>query len=187
MSSSVEFSVADIPPGAGDPVIVDIDSGSTSSDDLTCQVCGVGLTYGGRGRKPKFCDDHKKSSSSGSSTRSSGARAGAEVEAAMAALDGLHTVMSMALMVIAPTAALEWQSQLPALNDRNRGILGADKELAKKIAKMASKGSSPMLFLSYGAAIAPVAGAASMERRARREAKAQAEWEAEHAADAVSL
>lgn len=173
MTSAVEFSVADIPP---DATTVDIDSGnSESSSDLTCQVCGTPLTYGGRGRKPKFCDDHKKSPSSGSSTRSSGGRAGAEVEAAMAALEGMHTVLSMALMVIAPNAAMEWQAQLPALNDRNRGILGADKELAKKIAKMASKGSSPMLFLSYGAAIAPVAGVASMERRRKRAEKMEAE------------
>ena len=26
---------------------------------LTCEVCGKDLTYGGRGRKPRFCDAHK--------------------------------------------------------------------------------------------------------------------------------
>lgn len=33
---------------------------------LRCQVCGVALIYGGRGRKPKFCSEHKKGSSNSS-------------------------------------------------------------------------------------------------------------------------
>jgi len=36
---------------------------SESSGELQCQVCGKPLTYAGRGRKPKFCDDHRASRS----------------------------------------------------------------------------------------------------------------------------
>jgi hypothetical protein len=28
-----------------------------------CETCGTGLTYGGRGRKPRFCNDHKPGAS----------------------------------------------------------------------------------------------------------------------------
>jgi len=30
-----------------------------TSDELSCVVCAAPLFYGGRGRKPKYCDDHK--------------------------------------------------------------------------------------------------------------------------------
>jgi hypothetical protein len=30
-----------------------------SGGDLTCETCGLALNYGGRGRKPRFCSDHK--------------------------------------------------------------------------------------------------------------------------------
>ncbi len=37
------------------------------STGFTCQACGVPIHYGGRGRHPKFCDEHKpkKAASSG--------------------------------------------------------------------------------------------------------------------------
>ena len=30
-----------------------------AAPEYSCQMCGKELHYGGRGRKPKFCDDHK--------------------------------------------------------------------------------------------------------------------------------
>jgi hypothetical protein len=32
-------------------------------DALTCKVCGTSITYGGRGPKPKYCSEHKRSTS----------------------------------------------------------------------------------------------------------------------------
>lgn len=36
---------------------------STPTGEDTCQVCGIALTYAGRGRHPKFCDEHKPTGS----------------------------------------------------------------------------------------------------------------------------
>jgi hypothetical protein len=30
------------------------------ADDLTCEECGTPLTYAGRGRKPRYCAEHRK-------------------------------------------------------------------------------------------------------------------------------
>ncbi len=59
------------------PAVSDVDE--SLPDDFTpppgtptgyaCEVCGVELTYGGRGRKPKRCDEHKgRTSTSGTRT-----------------------------------------------------------------------------------------------------------------------
>jgi hypothetical protein len=44
---------------------------SSSDSELVCEVCGVPLVYAGRGRKPKFCEDHKpgKTRTSGTSRK----------------------------------------------------------------------------------------------------------------------
>jgi hypothetical protein len=52
---------------------------STETTTYTCEVCGKELPYGGRGRPPKRCDEHKKSaaktppSNNGSETKSEAA------------------------------------------------------------------------------------------------------------------
>lgn len=40
-----------------------------TSDSPSCLTCGRTLHYGGRGRKPKYCDDHKPRSSKSTGTR----------------------------------------------------------------------------------------------------------------------
>lgn len=45
-----------------DAVPVDV---PRSDNDLTCQVCGKPLTYAGRGRRPRFCADHRPGASRG--------------------------------------------------------------------------------------------------------------------------
>lgn len=38
------------------------------ADGLTCETCGLPLTYGGRGRKPRFCAEHKPNRSTVNTT-----------------------------------------------------------------------------------------------------------------------
>lgn len=49
----------------------------TTEDDLTCEVCGKPLIYGGRGRKPTRCDEHKRNKATGGGTRRSNSKLGA--------------------------------------------------------------------------------------------------------------
>ena len=45
--------------------------GDGSPIEFRCLECGKPLTYGGRGRKPKYCDEHKPSRAKGTGTRRS--------------------------------------------------------------------------------------------------------------------
>lgn len=57
-----------------DDTVNDESSNPTAFGELECQVCGKALIYAGRGRKPRFCEDHKPkgAKSSGSTNRSKG-------------------------------------------------------------------------------------------------------------------
>ena len=46
------FEFVDAPGEQGNPV--------PQTADLSCEFCGTGLIYAGRGAKPRFCDDHKR-------------------------------------------------------------------------------------------------------------------------------
>lgn len=47
------------------------DSSEEKTAEFTCQTCGKPLTYSGRGRKPKFCEDHKTRTASVGKRRNS--------------------------------------------------------------------------------------------------------------------
>lgn len=54
------------------PDFTDFDGGPpppSPGGGLSCEVCGVGLVYKGRGRKPTRCDDHKTRTGSGSGAK----------------------------------------------------------------------------------------------------------------------
>ena len=150
--SNIETYVASIPDDA--PV----------SDDLTCQICDAPLFYGGKGRKPKFCDEHKQSRSTGAARKTSGST----VDAAMASLAFFEDLLSIPLLMLSPNAAKEWVAGLPALRDKNRAILSGNPALCKSIAKTSSKVSPYMLLGSYGYALSPVVKVVAQDVRARR-------------------
>lgn len=142
------------------------------SDDLTCQVCGKALSYSGRGRKPKFCEDHRKTSGTSGSNRSGGGRSDKDVDAACAALAGLYELGLGPLALIDMNAARAWSQQIDGLNSRNRTILAGDPALARRIVASASKGGGFALALSHVVAVAPVALVMYGDFRARHAAQA---------------
>lgn len=152
--NTVSFTVADIPPNATDAPL---------SDDLTCEVCGAPLVYSGRGRKPKFCDIHRKSATS--SPRPTSRRNNHDVDAAMAALSGGHTVVQFALSLASLEAGHVFEMSRSGLDERNRAILESDPALAKRIASMASKGGAGALVVSHLIAVGPAAAIAYRQIR----------------------
>lgn len=145
MSDNVSFTVSDIPPSHDD---------GNLSDDLVCEVCGTGLSYSGRGRKPKRCDEHKRGTSSAGAKRRSSGR---DVDAAMSALSGGHTVVQFALSLMSLEAGQAFELSRASMDERNRAILESDPALAKRIAHAASKGGAGALIVSHLIAIGPAA------------------------------
>lgn len=153
----------DTPPGAS--------SSSGPSDtppsDLTCETCGVGLYYAGRGRKPRFCEDHKTSSSkaSGSTTGTKrGKVSDQELNDAVSNLSDLYDLIGLPLSIVSPPAAQMWEFQVQGnaeleftgLNDRNRRYLANNKKLVQRINQRGDQGSTIAFVGAQIFAIAPV-------------------------------
>lgn len=93
----------------GAPTVIDDNDETPPSTDTpprkvhTCQECGTELAYGGRGRPPVFCDEHKpkKHSASSGATRRTGGTSRAEREAKQLA-QRLDARLSQAALMLAP-------------------------------------------------------------------------------------
>ena len=138
--------------------------------DLACELCGTPIVYAGRGRKPRFCVDHKPAAST---PRAGGPRASSDVNAAMSTLSACYDAVAMGLMLVSPTAAQVWASQVESLQEKNRVILTADRDLCKMINRGAASGGRYAFVAAHAAALTPPLIIAVRERRATIAAKVQ--------------
>lgn len=105
---------------------------SMPKPELACVVCGTGLVYGGRGPKPKYCADHKKSKSSTGSTRPKKTKNGTDYTEGIA---GLLSLPATALYV-AGTAGAE--PNLALIADAN-AIAEATPKIAVAVNDLANE------------------------------------------------
>lgn len=156
------------------------DAPADTSPGLSCVVCGTALTYGGRGPKPKYCEEHRKGSANknlgGGGRRRSG---GKDVEAAVAALDQAYNLLEMALMFAGAHGAMstlresiEGGNGRRGLRDQNRDYLTQDPELASRIASVGKVGGRYAFFAAQAATLGPVAILAMSEIQLRRRERA---------------
>ena len=155
---SLTFESGDIPPG--DPG--DDDAAGT---DLTCTVCGVTFPYAGRGRKSLYCPEHRVNAPK--QTRTSSARSGGQVEAALMILEGIYNGLAAALMLTAPGAAMEWSMRIAGLQQANRVALTADPDLTTRILALGRGSGKFSFFAAHVIAVAPVVTVARAELKAR--------------------
>jgi len=140
--------------------------------DIACEVCGkdIAYLYKGKGRKPKYCEEHKPGrSASGIGTPRT--RAGsAGVKQAVANLENMYNMLGMGLYMFGAkeSASLLAQS-VPGLSDQNRQFLEADPALVKMLNKAGTAGGRTMFFVVNAMTIGPVIKLAYDEIAARRE------------------
>jgi len=169
-----------------DPSVIDdaIPLDNTASADPTCRVCGIALTYGGRGRKPVLCAEHK-----GAGARSTGGMRtadrgnSADVDSAIAILDGMYTGLAMGLMMVSPNAASVWAGNVDKLQATNRVTLAADKTLTKRILKFGQRSATATFVGAHVVAIAPVVMVVQQDIAARTAATKAAKTAASHLGD----
>jgi hypothetical protein len=68
-----------------------------------CEICGTSLTYSGRGRKPKFCSEHRK----GGTTTSNGRKATANMAVLENNIADLYRGLGMGLSFVDPISGME--------------------------------------------------------------------------------
>lgn len=99
----------------------------SSSDERRCEECGTSLFYAGRGRPPRFCDDHKPISPSRSArgTTSPRRNTGLRNEAA------LREALAARYLMLSNIAALRHPAYATAIRDKIDRAVEADISYAK--------------------------------------------------------
>lgn len=183
--TTLEWNETRIPDGE------DASEDTSPSSDLACQVCGRPLVYSGRGRKPRFCEDHKPSKSQ---AKRPATRTSADVNQALAVMDQFYRGAGFLIYLMStkpadystPRASHEWNEvQVPRLLAADREIFTADPKLCAQINKLGGKGGFGMFIAVHAMAIFPVYQLLSADIRERQlmyKAARQAAREAESAA-----
>lgn len=138
---------------------------------LSCEVCGKALVYGGRGRKPKRCDEHKRS---GAKTVSTGSKSGNEKLALQAteALVQINTLTGLGtrLMGLSTTSETIMFCE-DTFREQAYAALLTDPALCKQIlsaGQVSAKFSLAIAYAMLGAQVVPVA---VLELKQKRQAK----------------
>lgn len=143
-----------------------------TDERLSCETCGKTLVYSGRGRKPKYCDEHKRSSSP--TTKRSGSNTPNEKLATQAteALVQINRLTGLG----ARLAGLETtQEMIMFCEDTFRTqayeALLTDPNLCKQILAAGAVSAKFSLATAYAMLLGQVIPVAYMELKAKREAK----------------
>ena len=134
-------------------VLPETDAISYVVDDASpyrCIECGEPLTYGGRGRKPKFCELHKRGSTSSTPKTSPSLKAAEE------SIAQLYTVLGMGLMMVRPTAAIHVVSNADKL--AHSWIIAAETnpKLRKRVIAMAEKAGIGIVLIAHASVIGAI-------------------------------
>lgn len=168
-----------VPPLSGLPPLQDETPEISGVPEFSCEVCGVELTYGGRGRKPKFCDEHKRTNT----TRRSSTSGMGNEKLAAAALDVLvqgNNILAMCAMLA------QLYGTASAISEREDAFrvqaleaLKMDPGLCRTILKAGATGGKAALAVAYGMMLLSIAPVTIGELKAKKEAREAAEQEAE--------
>ena len=158
--SALTFESVEVPAEAKEDV--------SPHDGPACMVCGTPLEYSGRGRKPKYCDEHKKSGAR-KNVRSSSAkneRLAAQATDALMQINGIGAMSCMLLGM--PLTAGAITSAEEGLREQVHAALITDPDLAAKILSAGTHSAKVSLVIAYGMFAAAVVPVAVMEGKTRK-------------------
>lgn len=155
--------------------------------EYPCVVCGKEAgPYGGRGRKPTRCPEHKKNSGVSGGARAprmtgKSAELAAQATEALCSIDGM---MALGARIVGFTRTAETiEDADETFRIRVNAALLNSPDTCRKILRYGSKGGDAALFIAIGlhiATIAPVFAAEAKEKKAEKEAaRAAAELESQ--------
>ena len=168
--TEITFAPAEIPASGTDNLIAD--EAPPRTHEYACEVCGIELTYGGRGRKPTRCAEHKRNASKAGS-----GRAGSNEQLAAQAADTLTYANKFAglglIMLGLPATAESVALAQVSFRENVYQALLLDPKLCRRILTMGGKGATVGLVLAYGGMVSEIAPIALKEIKTRREAAAE--------------
>lgn len=146
------------------------DDAPASDFEYACQTCGVELFYGGRGRHPKFCDEHKGKTAT-NSKRNTGS--GNLAKQAAAVLEETNALIAGAMMLLPmPYNLMDTGMALAEANDafviKAEKALNSSPKLCRFILKGGAISGQLALVTAYGVMVGTILPTAIAELRENR-------------------
>lgn len=158
----------------------------TNSDEIPtldiieypCEVCGREAgPYSGRGRKPKYCSDHKRNKNTSSTPRVKGTNAGLAAQATEALVQ-INNMAAVGLMVMSyPETAGAISDRETTFREQTYNALLTDPGLCRTILRAGTTSGKAALAIAYGMFFTSLAPVAVMEFKERRAANSDSENE----------
>ena len=167
------------------PVDIPQDEPPTTQDLYSCVVCGTPLTYGGRGRKPKYCDDHKRASAPSTRRAKPNEKLAEQATQALVQINRLTGFGARILGLEATSETIMFCEDEFARQAKD--ALLSDPDLCKQIlaaGQISGKVSLAIAYALMGAQVAPVAIAELKAKQAAKEANRKAKV-AQHPVESV--
>lgn len=145
------------------PLIIEDDAPNdffTSTDtpntehEYSCIECGVEIFYAGRGRKPRFCDNHKKSANPTSPTKTSGNKTNLIV----ANIEQFYIGIGVGLTFVNATAndGMVITQSANTLAESWRGLLDTNPKVRKYWERTLSAGGMGTVVLAHAMIAMPI-------------------------------
>lgn len=143
-----------------------------SDVEYPCRVCGKESgPYGGRGRKPVTCEEHRKSKPTGNLKVSGAPDALAkQATAVLVQINGMVALASMGMSLFKTAHAISEAN--PTFEQQAYQALLTDQELCKLILKSGAKSAKLSLAIAYGGLGMAVLPTAVIELKEKKEARA---------------
>jgi len=163
MTAVLDFKPSDIPPPMDD-------APPNSAVEYPCKICGKEAgPYGGRGRKPVYCPEHKKGNK-GSGAKRALTGNDAKARAAASALVQLHGLAAMGLMItgMPQTASALAEVTEAGFEERAYEALLTDPALCSTILKAGTTSGRMSLLIAYAMLAGAVVPTAWQEVKSKR-------------------
>lgn len=168
--SAPMFEVIETPPEMQDDAPLTTETVGDEYPDK-CGTCGKGVPYSGRGRRPKFCDEHKPNRAK-SSPRATGRGSEQTARVAASMLGQLNGLIGMGLAMygLNMTAASIERANDQFVESATQALIN-DPKLAKKIVGLGATTGKASLAVAYGMLGAAIAPAAVVELKMKKAAQ----------------
>ena len=148
---SLEFN--DFVPNMESSSDLSMDVALGTTEGLHCVVCGVPLTYAGRGKRPKYCPDHGRRRS-GASVTGTGTTTAKNEQLAIQAASALVGVNGLVEIIVGfaglPETAATMRGAKEAFREQAQTALLNDPDLCRTIIAGGGMSAKLSLVVAYG-------------------------------------
>lgn len=124
---------------------------SHNDAEYSCQVCGLELFYSGRGRHPKFCDEHKPGAANNRAPKAAG-----NMTALRSSLIEMYMFVGMGVTIIDPMDGMTITGSAEKLADSWITLANSNPKVKKFLFKVTTGGGVGAVIIAHLMVMVPI-------------------------------